>query len=116
MTPTKVIVTNDSYVIGFTFNVTVQHTVKAANYTCDYNTEDINVSYTKEVDLVSGNTLISSFKSSFGQNLFTKEPRCSAAVNATDMKHIKEVLSNSESSSIYIELNKILSKMKDRMQ
>ena len=56
------------------------------------------------------------FQSSFAQNLFTKEPKCTKSVNKTDMTRIKEILSNSESSSIYLELNKVLSKMKERMQ
>jgi len=116
LTPTKVLVTGDSYTINFSFNVTVQHTLKAANYTCDYTTEPIYVNYTKEVDLISGDTMISGFKSSFAQSLFTKEPRCTPSANKTDVGHIKEVMSNSGSSSIYVELNKVLSKMKDRMQ
>ena len=48
--------------------------------------------------------------------MFNKMPSCTKSPNSTDATRIKEALSNSESSSVYVELKKILDKMPDRMQ
>ena len=43
-------------------------------------------------------------------------PSCTKTPSTNDISKIKEIISNSGSSSIYVELVKVLSKMPDRMQ
>ncbi len=48
MTPTKVVVANDSYAFSVNFSVTVFHTIGSKTYHCWYAPEDlVTVNYTK---------------------------------------------------------------------
>lgn len=99
----KVEVTNDSFSIVINFTVTVQHTINKTQYTCQYSLPNlVSVNYTKEIDLKSGSTLISNSKTTFGPADFAGDAVCTKKPTDKDKMRIHEVVSGTESSSIYL--------------
>ena len=87
LNPLKVRVSNDTFSTFILFNIHVLHTIGGKNYSCNVSLSLVKVSYTKELNLQTGDVTISAFNSTYSSGSFN-QPVCKETESGKDKVRI----------------------------